>query len=219
MHKKEFAVIGLGRFGSSLARTLYEAGHTVLGIDLDEDRVQEMVHHTTHVVQADATDESVLQSLGLRNFDTVVISIGHDMEASILITLMVKESGAKHVVAKASTDAHGKVLARIGADRVVFPEKDMGARLARSLVATNILDLIEITPDVSIIEITAGEQMIGKSLRDLDLRAKFGVTVLAIKRANEIFVPPPAEKKLQAEDILVAIGNNHALERLQEQKQ
>ena len=214
--KKEFAVIGLGRFGSSLARTLYELGHSVLGIDSDEEKVHAMMNQITHVVQADATDESVLQSLGLRNFETVVVSIGHDMEASILVTLMVKEVGARHVVAKAATEAHGKVLARVGADRVVFPEKDMGAKVARSLVSNNVLDLIELTPDISIVEITTDAHMTGKSLRQLDLRAKHGVTVLAIKRGREILVPPAADVTLRNNDILVVIGRNDALQRIQE---
>lgn len=214
--QREFAVIGLGRFGTSVARTLYELGHSVMGIDEDEGKVQALANQITHVVQADATDENTIRSLGLRNFDTVIVAIGQNLEANILITLMLKELGVRKVVAKAATDAHGKVLERVGADRVVFPEKDMGAKLARFLAQTNILDFIELTPDVSLVEFSPAESFHGKDLRQLDLRARFHVTVLAIRRGREVIISPPADEPLQAGDIVVAIGKNDNLARLQE---
>ncbi|MBX6378055.1 MAG: TrkA family potassium uptake protein [Clostridia bacterium] len=212
---KEYAVIGLGRFGSAVARTLVGLGHSVLGIDEDAHKVQTLSEEITHVVQADATDEHTLRSLGLRNFDTVVVGIGHDMEASILVTLLLKEMGVRFVVAKASSETHGKVLARVGADRVVFPEKDMGVKVARGLVETNVLDYIEVTPEVSIVELTVNERLSGKTLRELDLRARFGVTVLAVKHGKgDIRISPPADEPLRTGDVLIAIGENEAIERL-----
>ena len=215
MPQREFALIGLGRFGSSVARTLYEAGCSVLGVDRNPARVQAMADHATHVVEADATDEEVLRSLGLRNFDVVVVSVGTQLEASVLITLMLKEMGCSHVVAKASSELHGKVLQRTGADRVVFPERDMGVRVARSLITENVVDLIELTPDVSIVEFAAGGQLVGRSLRELHLRARYGVTVLAVRRGSRVMVPPPAEEKIRAGDVLVAVGANRDLERVE----
>lgn len=214
--QREFAVVGLGRFGASVARILYELGHSVMGIDEDEARVQALANQITHVVQADATDENTLRSLGLRNFDTVIVAIGQNLEASILVTLMLKEIGVKTVVAKAATDAHGKVLERVGADRVVFPEKEMGAKLARFLAQSNILDFIELTPDVSLVEFSPGDGFHGKTLRQLDLRARFHVTVLAIRRGRQVLISPPADEPLHVGDIVVAIGNNDNIERLQE---
>lgn len=213
--QREFAVIGLGRFGTSVALTLYDLGHSVLGIDDDESKVQALANRITHVVQADATDEAALRSLGLRNFDTVIVAIGQDLEASILITLMLKEMGVRNVVGKAATDVHGKVLARVGADRVVFPEKDMGQKTARFLAQTNLLDYIELTPDISLVELSpAGFE--GKSLRDLDLRARFHVTVVAIRRGKEVIISPPADDPLRRDDIVVAVGKNENINKLQE---
>ncbi|MBX6351438.1 MAG: TrkA family potassium uptake protein [Clostridia bacterium] len=213
--KREFAVLGLGRFGSSVARTLFHLGHEVLGVDIDEARVQAMVDHTTQVLQADLTDEATLRSLGLRNFEVVVVAMS-DMEASILVTLMCKEIGCKTVVAKAASEQHGKVLARIGADRVIFPERDSGARLAHSLTTANLLDVIELTPDVSVAELTAGEWLGGKTLRELDLARRFGVTVVAVRRKAEIRLPVPADERIREGDVLVVIAKNEDLARLEE---
>lgn len=210
----DFAVIGLGRFGSSVAITLTNLGHNVLGIDTNESRMSAIMNHVAKVVQADATDEETLRSLGLKNMDAVVVAIGHDLQASIMVTLLLKEIGVKHVVAKASSDLHGKVLTKIGADRVVFPEREMGARVARNLVSSNILDYIEISPDVSIMEITAGGNLVGKSLRQLDLRNKFGVNVLAVKRDDHINVGLKADEQIRQGDILVVLGSNNSLERV-----
>lgn len=212
---REFAVIGLGRFGTSVARTLYDLGHNVLAVDVDEAKVQALANQVTHVVQADGTDELALRALGIRNFETVVVSIGQDLEASILVTLMLKEMGVATVVAKAASDAHGKVLERVGADRVVYPEKDMGARVARFLAESNILDYIELTPHVSVIEFAVANMMHGKTLREIDLRAKYGVTVLAIRRGDKVRISPPGDEPLRPGDILVAIGENENIEKLQ----
>lgn len=211
---QEFAVIGLGRFGASVAKTLAALGHSVLGVDADEDKVQELAGELTHVVQADCTDEQTLRSLGLRNFDTVVVAIGQDLEASILITLMLKEMGVKRVVAKAASEVHGKVLERVGADKVVFPEKDMGAKVARALSQGGVMDFLELTPDVSVVELTPGDAVAGKTLKQIDLRARYHVTVLAVRRDREVLLPPLADVVLRRDDILVVIGKNESIDRL-----
>lgn len=213
---KQFAVIGLGRFGSAVAKTLESLGHQVMGIDRDEALAQSLATTLTHVVQADCTDEETLKSLGLRNLDTVVVAIGDDLQASILICLLLKELGVPNVIAKATTELHGKVLTKIGADRVVFPERDMGMRVAHNLVASNVLDYIELSPDYSIVELNATESMHGKTLRQLALRARFGVNIMAIRTGDVINVSPKAEDAVQPGDILVLIGDNEALRRIEQ---
>lgn len=212
---KQYAVIGLGRFGSSVAKTLFAAGHQVLGIDESEDRVRANLDNCTRVVEANATDEATLKALGVRNFDTVIVGIGGDLEASILVTLMLKEIGVPHVVVKAQSEVHGKVLYRVGADRVVFPERDMGTRVARSLVASNILEYIELAPEFSILEIMVSEKMVGKNLRQLDLRNRFDINVIAIKRADTFDLSVRADYKIEPGDILVIAGKNDNLRKLE----
>lgn len=212
---KQFAVIGLGRFGSSLARALADSGNDVLAVDMLEERIRPLANVLTHVVQADATDEEVLRSLGIRNFDCCIVTISSNLQSSILVTLMVKELGVPLVVAKARDDQHGKVLQRIGADRIVFPERDMGVRLAHNLISGNILDHIELSPDNSIAEIIARDKLVGKNLRQLDLRSRFGLNVLAIKHGNRISITPRAEDTIAEGDILVVIGPNDGIRRLE----
>lgn len=207
--KKQFAVIGLGRFGSSVARTLYQMGFDVLAIDVNEQRVQHMMTEVTHCVQADSTDEEAMRSLGIRNFDHVVVAIGSDIQASILTTLIVKELGVKWLVVKAQNDLHGKVLQKIGADRIIYPERDMGLRVAHHLISPNILDIIELSDDHSIVEIKATKRMVGKSLHKLAIRAKFGCNVIAIKGDDQMNIAPRAEDVIKEGDILVVVGDNN----------
>ncbi|HAE91450.1 MAG TPA: potassium transporter Trk, partial [Tissierella sp.] len=161
---KSFVVIGCGRFGSSIARTLYSLGNEVLAIDSSEEIIKEISEEVTHAVQADVMDETVLMDLGLRNFDVAVVAIGSDIEASIMATLVVKDLGIDKVIAKAQSELHGKVLSKIGADKIIFPERDMGVRVAHNLASTNILDFIELSPDYSILEIAALKEWEEKSL-------------------------------------------------------
>jgi len=212
---KQFVVIGLGRFGTSIARTLYNLGHDVLGIDVNEEIIQNLSDSLTHVVQADATDESTLKSLGVRNFDVGIVSIGNDIQASILVTLILKELGMKYVVAKALSELHGKVLYKIGADRVVFPERDMGVRVAHNLVSSNILDYIELSPNFSIVELSSIPKWFNRSLRDLDMREKHGLNVIAIKRNGEVLVSPHGDDIIKSEDVLVVVGENQKIEALE----
>lgn len=214
---KQFVVIGIGRFGSALAERLYELGHEVLAIDSSEDLIQKISEKVTHAVTADATDESVLKSLGVRNFDVGIVSIGSDIQSSIIITLMMKELGVKYVVAKAQNDLHAKVLLKIGADRVVFPERDMGERVAHNLIATNILEFIELSPEYSIIEFTVPHNWVGKNLRDLNLRVRFGINVVALKssRNDKINAAPMADDEIMEDTVMVVIGSNENLKRLE----
>ena len=215
MAKKQFVIIGLGRFGSSVAETLYGLGNDVLVIDKDEDLIQDISDSVTHAVQMDATDENALRTLGLRNFDVAVVTIGSNIQASVMVTLLVKELGVKYIIAKGNSDLHAKVLYKIGADRVILPEKDMGVRVAHNLVSESTLDFIELSPDYSIMEIEAPEEWRGKSIRELKLRSKYGINVMAIKKADSINLSPLADDTVDAKDILVAIGSAEDLSKLE----
>ncbi|BAF60133.1 MAG: TrkA family potassium uptake protein [Pelotomaculum sp.] len=213
---KQFAVIGLGRFGRSVAVTLSKMGYDVLAIDSNEEKVNDIIEHVTHAVQVDAMDEQALKALGIRNFDVVIVAIGQDVQSNILITVMLKEMGVKKVVSKAVTELHGKVLEKVGADKVVFPERDMGVRVAHALVSKNILDQINLSPDYSIIELIAPEEFTGKTLGEGALRGKHGVTVLAIRRGSEIIISPGAKHMIEKGDVLVVVGRNDKLKNLEE---
>ncbi|MGO5075082.1 potassium channel family protein [Clostridium sporogenes] len=215
MGRKQFVVIGLGRFGTSVAKTLYTLGNDVLAIDSSEDIVQSISDGVTHSVQIDATDENSLRALGIRNFDVAVITIGSDIQSSTMATLLVKEMGVKYIIAKANTEIHAKVLYKIGADRVVFPERDMGVRVAHNLVSTNILDYIELSPNYSIAEIVTPKLWHGKTLNELNIRANYGINVVALKRGEEINVSPVAEDTIEAGDIIVAIGSEEDLTKVE----
>jgi trk system potassium uptake protein TrkA len=216
MKKKQFAVIGLGRFGSSVAITLHEVGHEVLAIDMDEEQVRRMSDRVTHVVQADTTDENSLKALGVRNFDVVVVAIGEDIQANTLTTLLLRELGSKFIVAKARNLLHGKMLNKIGADRVVYPERDMGQRVAHNLVSSNILDYIELSPQLSLVEVNTPKVLIGKSLIDANLRVEYGINVVAVKRGNEIIVPPLPTEIMSEKDVLIIVGSNTGIQQLEE---
>lgn len=215
--KKQFAVIGLGRFGSSVARTLAALGHQVIAIDVDEAKVEAMMDVVTTAVQADARNPETLKAVGIRNVDVAVVSIAENIEANILVTLLVKEMGVKFVVAKAANDQHGKVLEKIGADKVIYPERDMGIRVAHNLSSGNVLDHIDLSSEYSIVEIVAPKRIIGSTLGQLNIRARHGVIVMAIKRADKIIVAPGADDVIEAGDIMVLVGENKDLEKLREE--
>lgn len=214
MRKKQFAVIGIGRFGGSLIKELTRMGHEVLALDIDEERVNDAADFCTHAVQADTMDEQVLKALGIRNFDAVIVAIGDNIQSNILTTIVLKELGVKKVISKAKNSMHGKVLEKIGTDIVIYPEQDMAVKLARSLVSQNFLEQINLSPDYSIIELITPSIFINKNLNELGLRQKMGVTVLAVRRGDTIIVSPEPDERLQPEDILVALGSNDDLEKL-----
>jgi trk system potassium uptake protein TrkA len=215
---RQFAIIGLGRFGTSLALRLAEMGREVLVIDKSEDRIQDVSEVVTQAVKVDATDDEALKEVGIRNFDVVVVAIGEDIQASILVTLILKDLGVKCVIAKALNELHRKVLEKLGADKVIFPERDMAVRLANHLVYANVLDYIQLSPEYNIEEIIVTKRIAGKTLGELNLRAKHGLNVIAIKRrtSDEIKIAPGANDKLVEGDVVVAIGHKKALERLEE---
>ncbi|MEW5784949.1 MAG: TrkA family potassium uptake protein [Bacillota bacterium] len=212
---KQFLVIGAGRFGSSVAKTLYELGHDVMVVDSDETLIQQISDSVTHAVQANAASETALHSLGIKDFDVVVVAIGHEMQSSIMASILLIEMGARYVVAKAQTELHGKVLKKIGVNRIVFPERDMGQKLAHSLIAHNIIDLIELSAEYSVVEVKVPEEMVGRSMHELNLRARFGINVIAIRgKDGRTNIAPGAEDRLRGEDIIVAIGENKALRKM-----
>ncbi|MDE5412715.1 potassium channel family protein [Alkalihalobacterium chitinilyticum] len=215
--RKQFAVIGLGRFGSSVCKELYKLGHDVLAIDNNEEKVNNMTDHSTHSVIASGTDESALHSLGIRNFDYVIVAIGDNIQSSILCTLILKELGVSNVWVKAQNYYHHRVLEKIGADRIVHPEQDMGIRIAQHLVSEKIVDYIELSDEYSIIEVIATEKVSNKSLDQLNVRAKYGCTILAIKRGNDINISPFPSEMIELNDILIVIGHKNDLKRFEEE--
>jgi trk system potassium uptake protein TrkA len=220
MKKLSFAVIGLGRFGSAMAITLTELGQEVIGIDGNEERVQRHADVIGSAVQLDATDERALRTAGIQDVDVAVISIGENIEASLLAVMLVKDLGVPRVIAKAVSPLHGRILERIGVDRVIFPEREMAMRVAHSLVVAGVLDYIELSRDFSIIEMPAPDEFAGKSLKDLQLRNRFGLTLIAIKRKTgtgdgEVTnVAPDADDVINAGDVLSLLGSNERLGQL-----
>ncbi len=214
MKNKQFAVIGIGRFGESLIRELTRLGYDVLAIDVDEEKVNDAIEFATHAVQTDAMDEATLKALGIRNFDVVTVAIGDNIQANILTTIILKELGVKKVVAKAQNALHGKVLEKIGADYIIYPERDMAIKVARSLVSHNFLEQINLSSTFSIIELFAPKIFINKSLSEIGLRKKMHVTILAIRRGEDILVAPGPDEKIARGDVLVVLGNNEDLEEI-----
>lgn len=206
--KKEFVVIGLGRFGGSIVSELVELGADVMAIDISSSKVDEFATIATQAVTADTTDESVLKSLGIRNFEHVIVAIGEDIQASILTTLILKEIGVPKITVKAQNDYHEKVLRKIGADQVVHPERDMGFRIANNMMSNNILDYLELSDEHSIAEFKANDRLAGKSIIEMNIRAKYGVNIVAIKRDKDIIISPQAYDKIQSDDILIIIGSD-----------
>ena len=214
---KSFVVIGLGRFGRALAVELFRLGHEVLAVDKSEERVSEIADFVTHAVRADARDEQALRAIGARNFDCAVVAFAGETQDNILTTLLLKEVGGKYVVAKGHDELHTRVSQKIGADRVVFPESDMGVRLAQIISSNNLVDYIDISDDYSIIEMTAPPRWDGKSIRALDVRAKYGINILVVKSGSgkTLSVVPSPDYVIRKGDILVVIGTGEDIRRLQ----
>ncbi len=203
---KSYVVIGCGRFGSAVAKTLFQLGNEVLAIDADENLVREISPYVTYAAEADIMNEEVLKNLGVQNCDVAVVAIASDLEASVMATVLVKELGIPKVLAKARTALQAKVLKRIGADVVVFPERDMGVRIAHNLSTGNILDYIELSDTYSIMEILPYQDWIGKTLAELRLPNNYGLSIIAIKRGENVMITPKADETLYKTDILVMVG-------------
>ncbi len=206
---KSFAVIGLGRFGANLAVTLENLGHEVLGVDNDPEKVKQVSDIITHAAIADPLDENVLKNLGIRNFDCAIVALSEDIQSSVLVTLSLKEIGVGYVLAKAQSEIHERVLLKVGADKVVFPEKDMGERVAQSLSRSNIIEYIQLSDEYSIIEIKTPRRWIGKTLRGLNVRSKYKINIVAIKDSDgKINLSPNPDDELLEDNMLVIVGDS-----------
>ena len=194
--KEGYAVLGLGRFGKTIALTLAEAGFQIMAVDIREEAVQDIAEHVTYAVRGDVTDPEMVRSLGLGNVEGVFIAIANNLEASVMATLLAKESGASYIVAKGENELHKTILERMGADKIVIPEQEMGISVARNMVLGRFRDLIEFSPDVSLIEMDMPSVWIGKNLIELDLRGKYGVNVVAVKNEKETDVTPNPAKAM-----------------------
>ncbi len=214
---KTFLVVGLGRFGAALATELCALGNEVLAMDVREDLVQAVSPQVTHAVTADARDQEVLRELSVRNFDCAVVAIGNDIGTSALITLNLKELGVEKVIAKASSHTHRKVLEKIGADRVVFPEHEMGNKLAHTLSSANVLNFIELSEGASIVEVPTPQSWVGKTLRELDVRNAYGVNVIGLRRGpkQKLTIAPGGDLPLEQGDVVVILGLDKHVDRVQ----
>ena len=208
---KSYVVIGMGRFGSEVAKRLCELGCEVLAVDKSSELIQPMGEVVTQAVVADATDKEVLRALGVKDFDCAVVAIGGSLSDSVLATMNLKELGIGHIVCKAHDATHRQVLMKLGADQVVIPEQENAIRLARSLSSFNVLDYIELSEDYGIIDVPAPAQWVGRSLKELNVRAQLGVNILAVKQAGKINVSPSADYSISQGDVMVVLGDTAAL--------
>jgi len=218
--RKQFGVIGLGRFGSAMAMTLTELGHDVIGVDGNEARVQQLADVITHALQIDATDEKALRAAGIQEVDVAVVSIGENIESSVLVVMQLRELGIPTIVAKAVSPLHGRILEKLGVSRVIFPEREMAIRIAHSLVMTNVIDYIELSREFSIVEVPAPEAFVGRTLKQLELRPRLGLTLIAIKRPSAesgtvvTSIAPAADETIRAGDVLALLGRTEQLNQL-----
>lgn len=212
---KSYVVIGLGRFGREVARQLYKCGCEVLALDVKSELVQQVAADVTHAAVADSRDKEVLRMLGVGDFDCAVVAIGEDLAASVLVTMNLKELGVPYLVCKAHDNVHRRVLEKLGADRVVIPEQENAVRLAKGLSSPNLLDYIELSEEYSIVELPAPASWIGKTLKELNVRAKLGVNILAVRRDGKMDVSPAADFSFQSEDVVVVLGDVKALKLVQ----
>ena len=214
--QRQIMVIGLGRFGASLARTLSSIGHEVLAVDKDRKRVQAIASDVAHAVEADAADESALQDLGVKNFSIAIVTIASDVKSSVLCTLLLKKLEVGYVIARAGDELHGNILQKIGADTVVFPEQDMGTRLARGITLFHVSDYMSVVPGYGIAKLKAPKEMVGTSLSSLGFgpKGEWDAAVLMIQREKEFLINPDKKEKIKAEDILFVAANHDDLEKM-----
>jgi trk system potassium uptake protein TrkA len=205
-------------FGKSVAETLYSLGQEVLAFDIDEKKVSSVVNNVTHAVQGNACDESTLIKLGIRNFDVVIITFDKDIQSSILVTVLCKEQGVKYICAKAQSQLHAKLLTKIGADKVIFPEKEMGIRMARSMVSENVLDYINLSPEHSLTEIRVPEEWQDKTLAEIDMRRRHGINVIAISSNGKMNISPSSDYVLRNGDLLFIVGSNSDINKISRRK-
>ena len=212
--RKEFVVFGIGKFGLSVATALADNGCQVMAVDCEQDRIAEIAADVTYAVCADVTDAEAMHSLGIRNFDGAIVAIGENLEASVLATIMSKELGIPFVLAKAQTELQAKVLKKVGADKIIFPEKETGVRIAHNLVGGNFFDAIELSTKYSMMDLDMPAEWVGKTLRELNLRATKKINIIGIKRHGEFEITPDPDAPLLTDDVLVIIGRNQTLSKL-----
>ena len=212
---KSYIIIGLGRFGQTLARQLCTLGAEVLALDKRGDLVQQVADDVTHAVVGDGQDKEVLRALGARNFDCAIIAIGSNLAASVLTAMNLKELGVPYIICKAHDETHRKVLEKLGVDRVIIPEQENAQRLARSLNSHNVLEYIELSEDYGILEIPAPKSWVGKTIKELNVRAKLGVNIIAVENDKKTNVSPSADYQIVPGDVMVVLGDNYALEAVQ----
>lgn len=213
--RKQYIIFGMGRFGTALARKLCELGHEVLAVDSSEERVAAVTPFVTNAIQVSTNDEETMRSLGIRNFDGAIVAIGDDFHHSVLLSIMCKEMGAQYLVAKASDAMHARVLMKLGVDRVVFPERDMGERIAHSLINPHVLDLINLREDYLIAYLTCPHAWEGRSLKELDVRNRFSVSILAIYRGEEMIMDLRADTRFARGDSLLMLGHKASVEKVE----
>lgn len=214
---RQYAVLGLGRFGGSLVKEFSKLDVEVIAVDKNQEQVEKYSTFTTYCVQANAVNENVLKELGIRNIDHAFVSFGDDIEASILASLLLKDMGVPKVWSKAQNEYHHKVLSRIGVDRIIHPERDMAKRIAHHIVSDKMIDYIELSEEYSIVEIYASEKLHHKSLVELDIRAKYGCNIVGIQRGTEIKVSPSADEMVHKDDILIVMGHNNDIQRFEKE--
>ncbi len=211
---KSYVVIGLGRFGAEIAAKLYACGEEVLAVDLDEQIVDKIADRVTRAVAADARDRDVLEKLGVENFDRAVVAVGSDLAASALITMNLKALGVSYIVCKAHDDTYREILEKLGADRVIIPEWEAADKLALGLTHAGVMEYIELSEEFGILEIEPMEKWLGKTIRALEMRSRFGVNVIALRRGDAISIPPDIDAPLDTDMTLVILGSYEALEKL-----
>ena len=212
--KSSVLVIGLGRFGTAAARELERLGHEVLAIDRSEAIVNEIAPDVTHAVQLDASDEGALRSVGAGEFEFAIVAISSDTEASIFATMALKNLGVNHVIAKAATTLHGAILERVGADRVVYPEREMGTRVAHSLGIPDVIDYLDVAPRFGIVKVRPPASFVGRTLKDLDLPGRLQISPIVLRRGTEVTFNPHRDIVIAADDELILMGNDEQLERI-----
>jgi len=212
--KQTYAVFGLGRYGIAVAKELVESGAEVLAVDMDEDIVNAASLVLPYCKKADVTDAEVIKQLGIRNMDVVVVAMASNLEASVMATVLCKEVGVKTVIAKCANEMHQKVLSKVGADKVVFPESESGTRLAKNLVSAGFVDVIELSKDVSMIELDVREEWEGKSLLELDLRKKYSINVMAIRIGDEVSIDIDPNQKLDKDMNLIIVADTNKIKKL-----
>ncbi len=212
---KSYLVLGLGRFGMSVAQTIYNLGHEVVGVDESEKLVNEFSRLITHTIQADITDEDFLKAMDISKFDSVVVAVGSNLQVSIMVTVLLKELSARYILVKAQDDFQAKILYKVGADKVILPEQDMGIKVAHNLMSDSFFELIEISQDYSITSVNAPESWYGKTLGELAVRSKYGINILAIKEKDHTNVVPNAKTMIGSDTVITILGMNHDLKKFQ----